>query len=233
MSFPDTSAWYDEHFYSTIDHSLSPWYRALVDYIERHRPAAPIVELGCGSGALLLTLAGRRLYGHNDLCGLDQSEKAVAALARRLPNVIAGDIERPLPYSSGFAGCVVLAEVIEHLVDPQRVLAEIRRVLKPGGLLVLSFQNYLNLPWLTVRVLSDMLDKPSWINLQPIDRMYTYPVVARKLRASSFDLCSVRGSVFLPPLLYRWETNWFRSACDALRLGPLSFHPIIVAKARA
>ena len=231
MSGPSTSAWYDEHYASTRRQALSPWYVELLEYFAKLRPPGPLVELGCGNAAFLQEVARRELYASAEIYGIEQSKRAIQGLAEHLPNVVAGDIEEPLPFTSGFAGCVVMAEVIEHLVNPLVVLAEVRRVLRPGGILALSFPNYLNLPWLAIRVLADVLDKPSWIVLQPIDRMYTYPVITRKLRSLSFGVSAVRGSVFLPPLLYRWEPRWFRSACNGLRLGCFAFHPVIIAKA--
>ena len=46
-----------------------------------------------------------------------------------------------LPWPENTFDCVVCCEVIEHIVDTDRLLSELKRVLKPGGVLVLSTPN--------------------------------------------------------------------------------------------
>jgi SAM-dependent methyltransferase len=77
--------------------------------------------------------------------GLDISEAAVN-YARRLAahkkidgraDFRPGDIAR-LPYPTDSLDLVIASEVIEHLPEPERVMAEVARVLKPGGKLILT-----------------------------------------------------------------------------------------------
>lgn len=51
---------------------------------------------------------------------------------------LSGDLERGLPARDGEFGAVLCTEVLEHTADPRRALAEIRRILRPGGTLALS-----------------------------------------------------------------------------------------------
>lgn len=52
------------------------------------------------------------------------------------------DVSRdPLPFSADFAEIVIMSEVVEHLTDPDFALEEVRRVLVPGGLLVITTPN--------------------------------------------------------------------------------------------
>ncbi len=55
------------------------------------------------------------------------------------------DLNQGLPFEDGRFDCVVLQEVIEHLQNPVLVMKEIHRVLKPGGVFILSTPNMLNL----------------------------------------------------------------------------------------
>jgi ubiquinone/menaquinone biosynthesis C-methylase UbiE len=58
-------------------------------------------------------------------------------IRKRLPNhpAVEGDIEA-MPFSDGSFQTVLCTEVLEHIPYPETALAEIRRVLRPGGLLI-------------------------------------------------------------------------------------------------
>lgn len=105
-----------------------------------------IVDLGCGPGELLARLAAppthSRLNGPR-LIGIDASPRMLDAARARLAGAASlrrGDLER-LPLADGEVGqngAAVAAMVLHHLAEPRRALAEARRALKPGGLLVVA-----------------------------------------------------------------------------------------------
>jgi ArsR family transcriptional regulator len=96
-----------------------------------------VADLGVGTGTLAETLApfaGR-------VIGVDRSEQMLAAAALRLTSVAnvelrKGELER-LPLDDGEVDLAVLALVLHHVVDPPRVLTEVKRALRPGGRLLL------------------------------------------------------------------------------------------------
>jgi SAM-dependent methyltransferase len=93
-------------------------------------PDAPILDAGCGTGLNLRHLPKGSV-------GVDINPRNVTLLKSRLPDhtVIEGDVEQ-LPFADGSFGTVLCTEVIEHIPDPSRALAEFARVLRPGGILV-------------------------------------------------------------------------------------------------
>ena len=93
-------------------------------------PNAPILDAGCGTGLNLRHLPAGST-------GVDINPRNVELLKTRLPNhtVIEGDVEA-LPFADGSFGTVLCTEVIEHIPDPSAALAEYRRVLQPGGVLI-------------------------------------------------------------------------------------------------
>jgi ArsR family transcriptional regulator len=101
---------------------------------------ATVLEIGIGTGGLLAELAARG----GKVIGVDHSpamlEEARNRLARDGIDSVAlrlGEMAHlPLPDAS--VDCVVANMVLHHAADPLAVLAEIRRVLLPGGLLVLA-----------------------------------------------------------------------------------------------
>ncbi|CAN5589845.1 class I SAM-dependent methyltransferase [soil metagenome] len=122
------------------------WYRGrrriVVGAIERLalRPGARILDAGCGSGRMLDELAR---WGH--VSGLDAEPRGVAAArSRGHGDVRLGSVEE-LPWSDGLFDLVTCLDVIEHTSDDQRTLAELRRVTRPGGHLLVTVPAY---PWL-------------------------------------------------------------------------------------
>ena len=93
-------------------------------------PNAPILDAGCGTGLNLRHLPAGST-------GVDINPRNVELLKTRLPNhtVVEGDVEA-LPFADGSFGTVLCTEVIEHIPDPSAALAEYRRVLQPGGVLI-------------------------------------------------------------------------------------------------
>ena len=104
------------------------------------RPLLPAtgtaVEVGAGSGRLLIRLGLERPYR---LVALDYAPYAVRAVrenlrrARRAGHVLFGDA-RTLPFPDSSFAVVLSGGLLEHFRDPAPVLAEMARVLRPGGL---------------------------------------------------------------------------------------------------
>lgn len=91
--------------------------------------AGTVVDLGCGTRpyeADILAHAARYL-------GVDWSKTLHGLRAD-----IAADVSRPLPLRDGAADAVTAFEVLEHLAEPGVMLGEAHRILRPGGVLMLS-----------------------------------------------------------------------------------------------
>lgn len=113
--------------------------RLLGRYLRRE--SGPILDIGCGTGLLLEELTRERF----STVGLDLRPEGLTATKRSLPEsqLVQGDATR-LPFlSEGFAG-VLLLDVLEH-VDDRALLGEVRRVLRPGGVLLATAPA---MPWL-------------------------------------------------------------------------------------
>ncbi|MEW2388545.1 class I SAM-dependent methyltransferase [Streptomyces venezuelae] len=101
---------------------------------------ATVLDIGCGDGTAAAT-AAPLLAGHR-VVGVDWSQDALRRAHARLPYVVRGELtDGGLPFADGAADAVLFSEVVEHLVDPDSALDELRRVLRPGGHLMLSTPN--------------------------------------------------------------------------------------------
>jgi SAM-dependent methyltransferase len=109
-------------------------------------PEHRVLELGCGSGRLLFRLAARARRGH--AVGVDPSELMLRhARHRNRSWIAAGRAEVAQAWSSDLSRFpehafdrVLGVHVVCFWRDPARDLAEIRRVLRPGGTLLLGFR---------------------------------------------------------------------------------------------
>lgn len=92
------------------------------------------LEIGCGTGLGLLELAPRV----DQLWGIDPSADSLKRAKVRAPSAaLAVAIAEHLPFPDNTFDCVVSSLVFCSVKDPQRGLAEIRRVLAPGGRLLM------------------------------------------------------------------------------------------------
>lgn len=97
-----------------------------------------ILDVGSGPGYLIRAL---KEAGY-EAAGLDHSQEALRIGAEHVKaEMQLGDVCERIPWDDGSFDGVVLHDVIEHLTEEDAALAEIRRVLRPGGLLLLSTLN--------------------------------------------------------------------------------------------
>lgn len=98
-----------------------------------------ILDCGCGRGFYLKML---RHLGDARLCGIDLELPYLAKARRnlaRLPEVLVANASvYRLPFPDAFFDAVLLSEVLEHLEHDADGLAEVYRVLKPGGLALIT-----------------------------------------------------------------------------------------------
>jgi SAM-dependent methyltransferase len=96
-----------------------------------------ILDAGCGSGLLSAALHARGAV----MTGFDGSPAMVELARRRLGDTAAlhvADLSRPLPFADGTYDDIVASLVLHYLQDWAAPLAELRRLLKPSGRLILS-----------------------------------------------------------------------------------------------
>lgn len=221
--------WYDRNYYQGVRWSLAPWHRALLTDLALQGGAhKKLVELGCGQAQVpCVMVRNGRLVAEN-IYGTDQSLEAIKLANQYVPggNFSVQDLHA-LNYPDNFFDLCIMLETIEHLEQPEVVLQKAFQTIKPGGLFYLSFPNYMHLPWLAVRLLSQLFNKPNWILLQPVDKIYTVCSIKKMVQMAGFQFVSGFGSNYGPPLLYAYEKDWMTRSLNDAGMYWWSFHPVL------
>lgn len=115
------------------------WDITLVQELRQDIRSLRILDVGCATGRLLQRLAEA---GATELCGVDLAPRILEvarekfARARVSADVRTADAEDLLPWDDGAFDAATLTGVLHHFFTPKDALAEIRRVLLPGGRLL-------------------------------------------------------------------------------------------------
>ncbi|HEX8994204.1 MAG TPA: class I SAM-dependent methyltransferase, partial [Candidatus Paceibacterota bacterium] len=129
---------YDIMYQTERDHW---WYRVrrelvsrLLGQIQKKRGGTPlhILDVGCGTGLLM-----QEMQQFGQIEGVDMSERAVAYCRERNLNPVVGSADS-LPFPDGSFDVVVMLDVLEHLEDDSIGAREIYRILKPGGIAIVT-----------------------------------------------------------------------------------------------
>lgn len=105
------------------------WFDRQIDWNGKH-----VLDLGCAGGFMAEAL----VHKGAQVTGIDPAADAIEA-AKRQATLVGQDIRydvgvgEALPYDDGAFDAVVCVDVLEHVSDLTKVIAEVARVLKPGG----------------------------------------------------------------------------------------------------
>jgi ubiquinone/menaquinone biosynthesis C-methylase UbiE len=234
---PTTQQYYDR-FSETYDNDRHRGSHRLIDELEldlvrRYGAGKDVFEAGCGTGLLLREAAGVA----RSAVGLDLSRGMLAPARARGLQVVQGSLtDVPLPSAS--FDLVYSMKVLAHVQPIERAIAELARLVRPGGHLLLEFYNPMSLRYLAKR-----LGGPGRIAGDGTNESHVYTRFDRLAQARSYlpagvEMIGVRGvrvvtpssHVFVwPPLgkLFAWAE---RAACDAPVLRNLGGFLILVAR---
>ena len=157
MSRHDNQRYYDA-FASTYERERHRGYHALVDKLEtevvlRYAHGARVLEAGCGTGMILKDVAPHA----REAVGIDISPGMLQLARRRGLAVVHGSVTH-LPFADGAFDVAYSFKVLAHVEQIETAMAEMTRVVRPGGHVIAEFYN----PW-SLRYLVKRLKRPTRI----------------------------------------------------------------------
>jgi len=131
--------------------------------LEKRTKGRRLLDVGCGQG-VVLEVANNRGW---EVIGLDISEKFAEFAKNNLSvPVRVGDIAT-VELDHDFFDVVVVNAILEHLIDPRKVLMKIQRALKPGGLLLIDVPNERGLYYRVGNIWQRLCGRDWVVNLSP------------------------------------------------------------------
>jgi SAM-dependent methyltransferase len=115
-----------------------PFLHERVLEIIKEFPRGKLLDIPCGQGALSSELM---TMGFEVYCG----DLNPAWFKLKSGHIHVLDLNHPLPYKTTSFDCVTCVEGIEHLENPHLLIREIGRILKPGGSIVITTPNIMNI----------------------------------------------------------------------------------------
>ena len=104
--------------------------------------ARRVLDIGCGAGRLGVSIKARQ---QAEVVGVERNSEAATAARNVLDDVLIGDVDsEQITFQPDSFDCVICADVLEHLRNPEALLKKISRWLRPDGCLVTSIPNVRN-----------------------------------------------------------------------------------------
>ena len=202
-----------EERYKTVQFSVR--LQVLSEILPEPQNGKRWLDAGCGTGTISRWLAGER---GASVIALDASEKMLANAAPSCGvEYVLGDVTRSGLPDNSFDG-ILCSSVLEFLPDPAVALKEFRRLLRPGGVVLLSVPNAARsvrtLLWLVYWMTRPLGRHRRLVYLDHSRHCFSEKGFALLLAANGFELVTARqfGRIYLP-----W--GFFLSSAGTLLMG--------------
>jgi O-antigen biosynthesis protein len=167
--------------------------------IERVKPGAKLLEVGCASGYMSHVLVTLKSCS---VVGVELNPEAAALAAKHCSRVVVGDLDGDvLDQIDEQFDVITFADVLEHLRTPSTTLTKARRLLRPDGYVIISLPNVahwdVRIPLLRGRF---EYDRTGLLDDSHI-RFFTYDTAARLITEAGFDIDSV-------DVVHKWPRHW-------------------------
>lgn len=197
----DYEQWHKDYNKNILDIdklNMMKWHKTVLSFLDKDLSGKKMLEVGCGNGDFSNYLA---VNNNADILGLDFSTESIKianqkkeVFGAKTSSFMVGDAQNiSLPDNS--FDIIVSCECLEHIPVPQKMVSEIFRLLKPGGMVVLTTENYFN-AYAYHRLYLQMRGRPfdSGSGVQPLENFFFFWQVSNMFRKAGFrDTKTVSG----------------------------------------
>ncbi len=163
----------------------------LLKLLPANIPLENVLDIGCGAGATGEVL--KREYGVKIVVGLEANQNYADKANKKIDKVIICNVEEvhALPFYPGQFDLILMADILEYLVDPWNALIQYREFLKLGGILLASIPNIQH--WHTV--LNLLMGKWQYEDWGTLDRthlrFFTKSSICELFAKSGFEVSKI------------------------------------------
>lgn len=162
--------------------------------IAQREPRGKVLDVPTGTGILADRL--KKIGFEVSCCDIDPTYFSAPDLALDI-----GDLNQSLPYPPSSFDLITCVEGIEHLENPFNAIREFSRILKPGGKLILTLPNYLNIERRLRFLITGLFSKipfPQKLGKDRFEHLYmlhlsplTYPILKLMMEHSGFKILNI------------------------------------------
>jgi ubiquinone/menaquinone biosynthesis C-methylase UbiE len=131
-----------ENYDETFDGKFTKSYKAIISDLAIPKNGDSVLDVGCGNGSLIAAISKKAVVS---AFGIDISPKMIEECQKRYPDInfkiSSGEL---IPFEDSTFDCVVMCCVLHHLHTPETFFTEAKRILKPGGNLIVGD------PWMPI-----------------------------------------------------------------------------------
>lgn len=178
---------------------------------KRIRPSGSLLDVGCGDGLFLSRLSKNEKWR---LFGIEISKAGHAKASGRGGMSIYNQPLEDCGFAGDFFDIVTLRHVLEHVPDPGALLGHIRRVLKPGGTLVIRVPN--------IGSFEASLGREEWLHIDLPRHLYQFtPETATLLlQKNGFEVTKINHFMFeYKQVLFYSFNQWLKRRFRRGRAG--------------
>lgn len=165
----------------------------LMRAFNQHKPTSPnftLLDVGCNAGINISWVHNQ--YPQAEYYGIDILQDAVSQARQKCPyaTILCDNIEDMIAVKNEYFDYILLLDVLQHLSDPLKVLKEMKKVLKPNGIIIATIPNLMHASVLKL-LLEQGLFTYSETGLLDYDHkhLFTYAEIVNMFKEANLNVC--------------------------------------------